>query len=268
MTLVIDGHCHVWPDAVAEKALAAPSAGLRRFGDGKVSTLLATMDAAGVDRAVCLGVANTPDRVEAANRFAGSLDAARLIGFGSVHPGLSVEENVASLRRYGLRGVKLHPLFQDYSLDDPRLLELLAALEGRFVVVAHVGEGGEGSQRCTPTMLRDLALALPRLELVACHFGGYLLLDEAEQCVVGLPNVYLDTSWPPGVGSIDAARLRRVVEAHGPERVLFASDWPMADPGADMAAIAALGLPNGQTEAILGGNLERLLARRDDRRTH
>ena len=43
-----------------------------------------------------------------------------------------------------------------------------------------VGEGGEGSARCTPKMLRDLALDLPGLDLIACHFGGYRLLDEAE----------------------------------------------------------------------------------------
>lgn len=258
---IVDGHCHVWPDAVAEKALAAPSPGLRRFGDGKIATLLATMDAAGVDRAICLGVANTPDRVEAANRFAGSLDPARLIGFGSIHPGLGVEENVESLRRHGLRGVKVHPLFQGYSLDDPHLLEVLDALQGEFVVVVHVGEGGEGSSRCTPRMLRDLALALPRLELVACHFGGYLLLDEAEEHVVGLPSVYLDTSWPPGLASVDRARVRRIVERHGADRVVFASDWPMSEPAADIAAVEALGLSDADTAAILGGNLERLLSR-------
>jgi uncharacterized protein len=256
--MVIDGHCHVWPDAVAERALSVPSGELRRFGDGKVSTLLATMDAAGIDRAVCLGVAPTPDRVEAANRFAGSLPE-RLVGFGSVHPRLSVEENLASLRGHALRGVKVHPLFQGYALDDPRLVELLDAMQGEFVVVAHVGRGGEGSGRCTPAMLRDLALALPRLELVACHFGGYLLLDEAEDLVVGLPSVYLDTSWPPGLGSVDPERVRRIVARHGADRVLFASDWPMADPGADVEAVRALGLADEETEAILGGNLARLL---------
>jgi predicted TIM-barrel fold metal-dependent hydrolase len=256
--MVIDCHCHVWPDAVAERALSVPSGELRRFGDGKVSSLLSTMDAAGVDRAICLGVAPTPERVEAANRFAGSLPE-RLVGFGSIHPGLPLEENLASLRDHGLRGVKVHPLFQGYALDDPRLVDLLDAMQGEFVVVAHVGHGGDGSGRCTPAMLRDLALALPRLELVACHFGGYHVLDEAEDLVVGLPSVYLDTSWPPGLGSVDPDRVRRIVARHGAHRVLFASDWPMADPGADVEAVRALGLSDDETEAILGGNLARLL---------
>jgi predicted TIM-barrel fold metal-dependent hydrolase len=262
VSAIIDGHCHVWPDAIAKRALAVPQAELRRFGDGKVSTLLRTMDAANIDRAVCLAVANTPDRVEAANRFAASLDPARLIGFGSIHPALGIDENLESLRRHGLLGVKVHPLFQGYSLDDARLLALLEQMQGEFIVVAHVGKGGEGAERCTPQMLHDLARALPGLELVACHFGGYQLLDEAEATVIGLPNIYVDTSWPPGIGSVDAFRVRALIERHGAERVLFASDWPMADPGADIAAIRALGLAQHHTEAILGGNLERLLARR------
>jgi predicted TIM-barrel fold metal-dependent hydrolase len=255
---VVDGHCHVWPDSVAARALAAPSRDLKRFGDGTVSSLLEAMDAGGIDRAVCLGVANTADRVEAANRFAGSLPD-RLIGFGSVHPDLPLEENLESLRRYGLRGVKVHPLFQGYALDDARLVELLDAMQGQYVVVVHVGLGGQGSERCTPLMFRELALALPRLGLVACHFGGYHQLDEAAELVVGLPNVHLDTSWPPGVGSLDRVRVREVMERHGPERVCFASDWPMADPGADAAEIRGLGFSEDVTDGVLGGNLLRLI---------
>ncbi|HEX2162227.1 MAG TPA: amidohydrolase family protein [Thermoleophilaceae bacterium] len=259
--MVIDAHTHVWPDAIAGRALAGSVRDLERFGDGRVDSLIATMDAAGIDRSVCLGVANSGDRVEAANRFAGSLDRDRLIGFGSIHPDLSAAENVASLRRHGLVGAKSHPLFQSYSLDDPRLLEILDALRGEFAVIVHVGPAGADSgARCTPAMIRDIARQLPGLALIACHLGGYRVLDEAEDSVVGLPGVYLDTSWPPSIATLDRNRVRAAIERHGPERVLFASDWPMADPGAELAAVEALGLSDADTRAILGGNLVRLLS--------
>ena len=204
--MVIDGHCHVWPDAVADRALAGSVTDLRRFGDGKVGSLVAAMDAAGIDKAVSLGIANTPDRVESANRFAGSLDRERFIGFGSIHPGLAAAENVASLRRHGLLGAKVHPYFQQYSLDDPRLWEIFAAMEGEFAAIVHVGEvGDDPGLRCTPAMLAAVASAFPRLALIACHFGGYRLLDEAESTVVGLPGVHLDTSWPPGTVNVTPA---------------------------------------------------------------
>ena len=261
MAMVIDGHCHVWPDSVAERALGGSVPDLRRFGDGKVSSLLAVMDAAGVDRAVCLGVANTPDRVESANRFAGSLDRSRFIGFGSIHPGLSVEENIASLRAHGLLGAKVHPYFQQYSLDDRRLWEIFAAMEGEFATIVHVGEAGnDPGLRCTPAMLAEVARAFPRLALIACHFGGYRVLEQAESTVVGLPGVYLDTSWPPGLSVLDGKRVRARIERHGPERIVFASDWPMADPASDIAAVEALGFDEEMTRGILGENLRRLLA--------
>lgn len=256
--MVIDGHFHVWPDAIAKRALGNPSAELKRFGDGTVGGAAAVLDAAGIDRAVCLCIANVAKHVESVNRFAGELDPERFIGFGTIHPDLPVERNLASLRENGLHGVKVHPLFQGFALDDPGLWEILEALQGEFPIIVHVGHGGEGSERCTPAMLHDLAARFPRLDVIACHFGGYKLLDEAEEQVIGLP-VYVDTSWPPGLGSIDPDRVRKLIDRHGPERVIFASDWPMAEPAADLAAVRALGLPAEDEAAVLGGNLERLL---------
>jgi uncharacterized protein len=256
--MVIDAHFHVWPDTIASQALGTAPGDLTRFGDGTADGALAAMDAAEIDLAVCLGVADTPQRVPGVNRFAGALTGGRLIGFGSVHARLSAEENLESLRANQLRGVKVHPLFQHYALDDPALLEVLDALQGEFVVVVHVGEGAAGSARCTPGMLRDLVRLFPRLDLVACHFGGYRLLDEVEETIIGLP-VHIDTSWPPGLDGLDRGRVRRIVQRHGPDRVIFGSDWPLSDPAADVAAVRALGLPDDETAAILGGNMARLL---------
>jgi len=219
------------------------------------------MEVAGVDRAVCLGVAPTPSRVEAANTFAAALASDRLVGLGSIHPGLSPEENLASLRRHRLPGVKIHPIYQGYHLDDPVLRETLSAMQGEFFAVVHVGLGDAGSERCTPAKFRDLALSVPGLELVACHFGGYLLLEEAEREVVGLPNVWLDTSWPPGLHRIAVADLRRIIARQGADRVVFASDWPMSDPRRDIETVRSIGLGNDETAAILGGNLAALIDR-------
>lgn len=258
--LIIDGHTHVYPDRVAQKAIAASPADLKRFGDGTVGSLGEVMAASGVDRSVCLGVANSGDRVDNANRFAGSLDPDRFIGFGSVHPDLSPEENVESLRRYGLKGAKVHPMFQDLRLDDKRLLDTLDAMAGEFAVIMHVGAAGtDPGDRCSPAMLVDIVKAIPNLDLIACHFGGYKRFEEAAEIVIGLP-VHLDTSWPPSVATLAPERVRAVIEKHGADRICFASDWPMADPAAEIEAIRNLGLSDDDTAAILGGNLARLLA--------
>jgi hypothetical protein len=259
---ILDVHAHVWPDSAAQRALANSIDDLHHYGDGKVAGLLASMDAAGVDKTVCLGVAITPDQVEKANRFLGALDRDRLIGFGSVHAGLGPEENVAALRENGLVGAKVHPLFQGYGLDDPRLHETLTLMEGRFAVIIHVGAGKDPqtNRGCTPQLLAALVERFPRLDIIACHFGGYRMLDEAQDTVIGLP-VYIDTSWPPSLSELDAERLRGMIERHGAERVLFGSDWPMACQKDEVAAVRALGLSPAHEHAVLGGNLERLLQR-------
>lgn len=262
--MILDGHTHVYPDRVAQKAIAASPADLKRFGDGTVGSLAEVMAASGVDRSVCLGVANTGDRVENANRFAGSLDPAKFVGFGSVHPDLSPEQNVASLRRHGLKGAKVHPMFQDLRLDDRRLLDTLDAMAGEFAVIMHVGAAGtDPGDRCSPQMLADIVKAIPNLDLIACHFGGYKRFEEAMEIVIGLP-VHLDTSWPPSVAALGPERVRAAVERHGADRIVFASDWPMADPAAEIAAIHALGLSDTDTKAVLGGNLARLLGIEED----
>jgi predicted TIM-barrel fold metal-dependent hydrolase len=257
---VIDVHAHAWPDSIAARALEGSIPGLRRFGDGRVASLLKSMDASGVDRAVCLAVANTPDRVDAANRFVASLDRSRFVGLGSVHAGLSPEDNVGSLERHVLPGAKIHAVFQNYRLDSPSLLATLEAMEGRFIALIHVGVGiGNAGERCTPEMVRRIVERFPRLDVVACHFGGYHVLDEAEESVIGLP-VYVDTSWPPSMSELNPARVQAIIERHGADRVLFGSDWPMASPAKEIEVLRKLELPNEELGAILGGNAARLFA--------
>ena len=259
--MIIDAHCHVWPDHIAPAVLASRPAGLDPRHDGTVDGLRRTMDAAGVDLAVCLGVAHAARTVRRTNEFIGSLDRSRFVPFGTIHPELSPAENLRSLRDNGIGGVKLHPLFQDLSLADPRIADIMAVLaDADITVITHAGAGGDAAagERGAPAALRELLDAVPGLRLIACHFGGYHRLDEAEKQIVGSRAV-LETSWPPTTAGLDPARVRGIIERHGADRVVFGSDWPMTDPGAEIAAVRALGLPASQETAILGGNLAVLL---------
>jgi predicted TIM-barrel fold metal-dependent hydrolase len=257
--MIIDFHNHVWPDTIAPKALGGNIPGMQLFGDGTVSGLAAAQDAAGIDRSVCLAVANTAAQLGPANRFVGSIDRSRFIPFGSVHPDAGPEANLAHLRDNQVQGVKLHPIFQGYRLDDPRLMETLAALEGEFCVIVHLGDGGgaDGSS-CTPAMAARVARTFPKLTLVACHFGGYHRLEESAAELSGL-HLLFDTSWPPTLAELDPDLVRETIRRHGAEQVLFASDWPTADPAAEIAAVRSLGLGEDELALILGGNACRVL---------
>lgn len=260
--MIVDAHCHVWPDHIAPKVLATRPAGMDPQHDGTLAGLTRTMDAAGVDRAMTLAIAGVPKNVEKTNAFIGTVPRDRFIPFGTVHPGLPVEDNLRSLRDNGIRGVKLHPLFQDLSLADPAVLDLLRALaDDGVTVITHAGAGGDpaANERGAPAHLRAIIDAIPSLVLIACHYGGYHRIDEAEELIVGAPRVILETSWPPRLADFDADRLRAIIARHGADRVVYGSDWPMTDPAAEIAAIRALGLDAADEAAVLGGNLARLL---------
>lgn len=259
--MIIDAHCHVWPDHIAPLVLANRPAGLDARHDGTLDGLRRTMDDAGIDLAMTLAIAGVAKNVARTNEFIGRVDRSRFIPFGTVHPGLSVEENLRHLRDNGIGGVKLHPLFQGISLGDPAVLEVLAALaEAGVVVITHAGAGGdeEANERGAPQHIRTIVDTVPGLRLIACHFGGYHRLDEAQRLVLGT-SAYLETSWPPTLGDLDADRVRAVIAEHGADRVVYGSDWPMTDPATEIAAVRSLGLSQQDEAAVLGGNLARLL---------
>ena len=85
--------------------------------DGTLDGLRATMAAAGIGHAMVLGVANVARTVERTNEWIGAVDRSLFTPFGTVHPDLPAAVNVRSLQDNGIRGVKLHPLFQELSLD-------------------------------------------------------------------------------------------------------------------------------------------------------
>jgi predicted TIM-barrel fold metal-dependent hydrolase len=259
--MIVDCHMHVWPDHIADAMQAQRPAGMPLRYNGKLSGLLETMDTVGIDKGLALGVGIKASAVAKTNEFIGRVPRDRLIPMGTVHPDLPVEENLRHLKDNGIVGVKLHPLFQSLSFDDPRVVDILAALaEEGMPVVAHVGAGENevANERGTPAKLRRLAEEIPDLKLIACHYGGYHRLDEAEDHVVG-SSVILETSWPPTMAELDRGRIVTLIRKHGADRVVFGSDWPMTDPGAEIAAIRALGLTADEQEAILGRNLARIL---------
>ncbi len=259
--MIIDAHTHVWPDKIAALALGGNRVpGLEAQGDGTVGGLLDDMAASGVDVSCCLVIANEARHVDRVNEFAAGLAAENRLAFGTVHVDLAVEENMASLRRHGITRVKIHPLFQDFGLGHPRLWELFEAFGDEIAVITHVGEGGDARRNSlsSPKLIRDIATQFPDLRLMACHFGGYKILDDAEEMLAGA-DVVLETSWPPSLATLRPERVAALIRKHGAERIVFGSDWPMTSPGDEIRAIERLGLTDDETKLVLGGTIARLL---------
>ena len=259
--MIIDAHTHVWPDKIAEIALGGNRVpGLEARGDGTVGGLTRDMGDSGVDISCCLAIANEARHLDSVNRFVAGIADETHIPFGTVHVDASVEDNLASLERHGIKAVKIHPLFQRFALDDKRLWEILEAFGSDYAVITHVGEGGDAftNSLSSPRMIRDVARQFPDLRLMACHFGGYKILDDAEEMLAGA-DVVLETSWPPSLATLRPERVRDLIRKHGAERIVFGSDWPMTSPAEEIRAIEGLGLSDDETKLVLGGSLARVL---------
>ena len=86
--------------------------------------------------------------------------------------------------------------------------------------------------------------------------GGYSKWDETQNCLYG-KNVYFDTSSTAICISLD--HLRRLIYAHGVDKILFGSDYPVQTTRQAYEDIMSLNLPEEDLEKILHKNAEKLL---------
>ena len=128
--MIIDFHVHVFPDVLAQKTipLLAQRAGLSPYTDGTVDGTFAKMQASGVDKAVLQNIATNPRQMVKVNDFAIScLGREEFIPFGSIHPEADFEPELDRLKEAGIRGIKLHPDYQDFFIDGPGMQRVYEA---------------------------------------------------------------------------------------------------------------------------------------------
>jgi len=262
--LIIDFHAHCFPDAIAPKAmpkLAAHSGARSAYFDGTAGGLLAVIDGAGIDKCIVANIATNPRQQRSVNSFAISLlENPRFIPFGSVHPeAADALDELRQLKDAGIKGIKLHPDYQEFFPDEPRVFPIYreAARLG-LVTLFHAGVdiGLCSPVRCTPARLAN---ALPQFEgapVVAAHFGGYILWREVLEHLCGR-DIYFDTSYcarkmpPPWA--------KEIVGAHGAARILFGTDLPWADPLDELEFARQISQDEATAEKVLGCNAARLL---------
>ncbi len=277
--MIIDMHTHIFPDAIAAAVIDKLSRVSRTpaFTDGTLSGLLKSMDAAQVNLSVILPVATSPRQVEKINASAAELNEVDgIISFGCVHPDYTnYREELSRLKNRGLKGIKLHPVYQDTNLDDVKFLRILdRAAELGLIVVTHAGLdiGFPGIVRCSSQMIRRVVEEVGDFQLIAAHMGGWKNWSEVLDVLNGT-RIFIDTSFSTGaivprtdshwqaedLKLLDAAQFTRFVEVFGADRILFGTDSPWTSAEASIDFIRALPLTDADKDKILGGNAQRLL---------
>lgn len=257
----VDVHTHVWPDSIAPIVEKHATCDLKLDMPlpNTVEGLKAHMEDSGWDKSIVVGIAERPGQVQGINDWLIGIQDSSIVSFGAIHPLL--EDGPAEIRRIrsgGLKGIKLHPVLNQFHPDDPCMFSAYEEIGDSMVVAIHCGSmphlKDQRPDFAAPGRIANVARQFPRLKIIAFHLGGFYMLDEAEKHLVGLPNVLIDTSWPPGVEEITPDTLLNIVNNHGADKITFGTDYPFASQTADAEFLSSLALTCTQLEMLLGDN--------------
>ena len=259
---IIDAHAHIYPDKIAEKATNT----IGEFYDikmempaGTSARLIESGKHAGVTKFIVHSVATTPNQVRSINEFLKKEIEAHpeFIGFIALHQDLSeidVEEEIDWAIKNGFKGIKLHPDFQKFNIDDKAVEKIYRAACEKLPILFHIGD--DRYDYSSPARLVKIAKKYPKNTFIAAHFGGYRCWESAE-LYVGLDNVYFDTC--SSLPFITAERAKEIIDMLGADKFLFATDFPMWDATAELERFNKIPLSDDEREMIYSKNIKQLL---------
>jgi hypothetical protein len=241
-TQVFDAHAHIGVDVDGRTMTAA---GMKE-----------RMDAAGVSRTIVFPL-NDPN---ARDDYSGPNDVIwdayeqhpdRFVPFFRLNPHKDCEAEFDRCVRRGFAGLKLHPLSQEFELDDGRAVRLFEmASEAGVPVIIHAGFG---MQRIVEPLLPTVE-RLPELRLILGHAAMVEILAAA-RAFGDHPNVLFETS------VVRAKDLYVLFRSLDPSRISYGSDIPYGDlPStlhSTLSAADAAGLSDGDLERVLAKNIRR-----------
>ncbi len=260
--MIIDFHVHCFPDDIAQRATEALSkaAALPLMSDGTVAGIKASMKKAGIDKSLILNIATKPTQAGKITQWSSSIQDDEIIAFGSVHPdNLDWEEQLTGIRDAGLKGIKFHPEYQNFYVDELRMYPIYEkAAELGLIIVFHAGGdlGMPEPYHCTPDRMKRVLKAIPGAKIVAAHMGGFEYWDDVERYLVG-EDIFFDTSY--SLHEMSREQFRRILSEHGYQKLLFASDLPWGSQHTEAERFKKLDLTVEARDAIMGGNAARLL---------
>ena len=256
---IIDAHCHIYPQKIAAKAVTAIGEfyGIKMGEDGTSESLIREGQTIGVERYVVHSTATTVHQVRSINEYIYSEMQLHpeFIGFMTLHNEMASEDIEAEVElalSRGMKGVKLHPDFQKFNIDDAE--NIYEVTKGRLPILLHMGD--RRYDYSAPERLRKMAEKYPDQVFIGAHFGGYSVWDKVG-CLKDLPNVYFDTS--SSLYFLDKQRAADLIHEFGHERYFFGTDFPMWRHEEEFARFLALPLTEEEREDVLFNNAARVL---------
>ncbi len=258
---VIDSHCHIYPEKIAEKAVANTDAfyGTKSFGRGTVEDLLENNADSGIDVSVVESVATTPAQVNSINEFISEQvknSSGKLIGLGALHPDSDdIKGDVEKIKALGLKGVKLHPDIQNFKIDYHKALKIYEICEAEHLpVLIHTGDSRYDNSN--PNRLLPVLNIYKNLTVIGAHFGGYSVWEEASIKLSGIKNLYVDCS--SSFFKLTDDEVLKLIKSYGADKVLFGTDYPMWSAKAEIKRFMSLNLTDFERKLIFSENAKKV----------
>lgn len=262
--MIIDFHTHIFPDALAPKALKSLKENSGHIYDSITDAtrggLIEYMNKHNIDISVVQPVITKQSQTEKSNLWAQSICSDRLISFGGIYPHTDdYKRDIDFVVSLGLKGLKFHAEYQDFILDDIKMLRIYDyALSNQLIILHHAGfdPAYKAPFRSSPQQFANIDRELKGGVIVAAHLGGQAQWDDVENYLAGT-DIYLDTSM--GFSHYSKDQFLRILKSHGADRILFASDSPWSDAASEVQHIESLPISDDEKNLILSGNARRIL---------
>lgn len=254
-----DTHAHIYPGKIAEKATSSVGSfyGVPMENVGLPHVLWKLGREAGIDRFLVCSVATKVEQVRSINQFIQKKceKYPEFVGLAAWHQDIEeIETEMDDLQSRGLRGIKLHPDFQKFTIDDQKMIDVYREANRRGLpVLFHMGDSR--TDFSSPYRLMKVLDQIPDFTCIAAHLGGYTEWEAAREQLHGT-NVYVDTS--SSLFALTPEEAKASIAHFGVEKTMFGTDFPMWSPERELNRFFDLKLSEEENRAILYDNFASL----------
>lgn len=260
--MIIDSHTHCFADTIAKKAIPilAKKANIPAHTDGTITDLKRSMEESDVDISVIQPIATKPMQTPIINSWIKTIKDSNIIPFGTIHPEYKDwKEEINNLISFGIKGIKFHPDYQKFYVDDSKLFNIYEEIfKNNLIILFHGGIdiGLPNPCHCTPKRLKNVMSKFEGATIIVAHMGGYECWDDVEKYLIG-EEIYLDTSYTSHI--LSTSFMTKLIKQHGVEKILFGTDSPWGNQKKEVEFINKLSLTEKEKRDILGLNAKKIL---------